>query len=310
MINKSTITEYEKKTKYPLLLFFQRFTAFLETDYKPIIDFYSGKLPQSPVSSFKNFEYLFNEIKNVFNVFENFSGQFRNTQWFLLEEKLEEIHNVLSTINKLPKWLRSSITSSSYSNTTQIVVALRHYQTIESLIDEAGFSNPEDNWIEVAMNNELEEEGYTTESNQSLQLNMTNSFKRINITSIVDSPQDDNILGKDLKKKLTYNTVEQDLEVLKPEDTFKQTVQILALLKKNDNPEFKEYGRNEKLVAGSNVNSIAYPILFKQMNEVFRTDDTIKNFRVTNIDRRADALFVEYEVRSRKNDVQIVSLPR
>ncbi len=61
-------------------------------------------------------------------------------------------------------------------------------------------------------------------------------------------------------------------------------------------------------MVGSNINSISYPILFRQLSALFKADDTIKSFTINKIDRTGDGVFIEYSIQSRLGDLQNISL--
>jgi hypothetical protein len=307
-LNKDILDEFEDITRYPITSFFEKVVLFIQNDHKLIVDYFSGKLKELPTVSFTNFDFLFSEIDKLFGIIQINNSSFSNFKWFLLIEEVEKIHNFLLTTNKISKWLRSSITSRSFSAYTEIEVGLKQSQTLEALSRDLGSRDSENDWVEIAFLNELEEENYTSEGGNILKANTSASIKKLNIKTIVDNLQGDKILGVDIYKKLTYDITEQDLKVLSPKETYKQSINILITLKKGDNPEFSDQGRNEKLTVGSNINSIAYPILFRQMKEVFATDDTIKSFVVTDVNRKQDGLFIEYEVVSRRGDLETLTM--
>ena len=307
-LNKDILDEFEDITRYPITSFFEKVVLFIQNDHKLIVDYFSGKLKELPTVSFTNFDFLFSEIDKLFGIIQINNSSFSNFKWFLLIEEVEKIHNFLLTTNKISKWLRSSITSRSFSAYTEIEVGLKQSQTLEALSRDLGSRDSENDWVDIAFLNELEEENYTSEGGNILKANTSASIKKLNIKTIVDNLQGDKILGVDIYKKLTYDITEQDLKVLSPKETYKQSINILITLKKGDNPEFSDQGRNEKLTVGSNINSIAYPILFRQMKEVFATDDTIKSFVVTDVNRKQDGLFIEYEVVSRRGDLETLTM--
>jgi hypothetical protein len=314
-INLEVIQDFENIIRYPIESFLKKVEFFSNNNYPEIINFYNGQGVSSNLGqSFSNLDYLINEIKRVFNSIEINRNLLKNFKWRLIIEHIENIENFLLSANNASRWLRSNITRTAFEAGTQLSVPLRQNQTIESIAADYVDSNNFDNdWVKIAINNELNEEDYTTEGGIVIDVSLNSNQTRssFNIEAIVDNPQGEKILGIDIKKKLTYVNDSNnfgDFEVLSPRDSFLQSALILMELRKRGNPEFPQDGLNKNLTAGNNLNSISYPTIFRQLTATFKTDDTFKNLTLDELKREQDALYMTFKFESRKGDLEKLTL--
>jgi len=113
------------------------------------------------------------------------------------------------------------------------------------------------------------------------------------------------VLGRDFANTISFE--DDDIKTLSPTDTFAQTIETLINVKKGDNPEFKTDGINPKFIVGSNVNNVTYPIIFRDLTNLFSTDDSIKSFSIVDINRTADSVEISFEVENRKGEISNTS---
>lgn len=308
-LDPSIVLEFESITQYPLTLFFQNFDSFIQKDYHNITSYYSGNIDTLNNSSFNNLKNLIKEVQKLFAVFSLNKDVFSNYKWWIFIDSIEKIDNALMMIDNSSKWLRSTISKGNFNPNPEVDIPFNQGQTLESLERNIlGSQNWNNTWANLAIKNDLREEDYTSEAGFLVKANFDYVLNNFRINSIVDNPIGENVLGKDLDKKLQFDTETNDLKVLTPKETFLQNVTILINLRKEDNPEFPDQGINPKLVVGSNVNSITYPILFRQLSALFKADDTIKSFTIIEINRIQDAVFIKFQVESRLGDIENVSL--
>lgn len=306
-INKETLLEFELLTNYPIQIFFKRIGDFLRIDFPQINSYYSGNIGSLNAQSFKNLDSLKLETETIFSTIQFNKNVFTNFKWWGFVEKIEEIDNSLMKIDNLSKWLRSSISKGNFNPNPEVNITFNQGQTLESIERNSLGSDDWDNtWLDLAIKNDLKEEDYTPEGGFLIKANLNYNFNNFKINSIVDNPIGDKILGVDIDKKITFE--DNDLKVLSPKKTFLQTVTIKVNLKKNDNPEFPDEGISVNMIAGSNINTIAFPILFRQLTSSFKEDDTIKSFSITEIKREQDAVFIVFNVESRLGNIQQTSL--
>lgn len=300
MVTKEVLQEFKSLTKYSIENYFQSFILFIQQDYPIIINYYLGDVVTNNSDAFKNLTLLRQESSRVLTIFQSNSSQLNNYKWWELLEQIEDIDTKLLTISVVSKWLRSSISTTSFNPNPEVTVPFRQGETLESIERTiVGETEWRDKWTDIAFKNDLAEEDYTSEGGNLLKINFNASSRVFQIESIVDNPNGENILGIDLDKKLQFDLSTQDLKVLTPRQTFTQTVQINLNLRKGDNPNFPEDGLNPKIVVGSTINAIAYPTMFRQIIDTFRKDDTIKNITFISVRRDQDAIFLDFEVQNR-----------
>ena len=307
LITSDILIEFENLTKYPIGSYFLGIDSFFKNDKQNIISYYSGDIDLLNNNSFNNLSFLINETRNLFSVFSLNKKKLTNYKWWILINQVEQIDTTLLLIDNASKWLRSTISRGNFNPNPEVDIPFNQGQTLETIERNIlGSVNWDDTWSDLALKNDLREEDYTSNGGFLLKANFNYTLNNFKINSIVDNPVGERILGVDINKKLQFEG--NDLSVLLPKETFTQNVKILINLRKGDNPEFFDQGINPKLVVGSNVNNITYPILFRQLSILFKADDTIGSFNITTINRKQDAVFLEFEVSSRLGDSQIISL--
>jgi hypothetical protein len=299
------LQEFYEKTGYPISTFIANFVNFIDNDYPKVVSYFSGENPTANAVAFNNLNSLLIENNKLFETVSLNSNVLNNYKWWVLIEEIENIDTRLSTIQNTSKWLRSSITQVNFTPTS-VGVILQQQQTLEQLSrNVANIKNWNDDWAQIAQQNGLEEEMYTTEGGNYLLISPQGS-NNIVLRTVVDNIVGDKILGIDLNKKIQFEN--NDLQVLSPRDTFIQTVQILSQLKLGDNPDYPQIGLNKKFIVGTNRNALSYPTIIRQMGESFSTDDTIKSFSIDNIRRESDALYLDFSVASRIGETQQISI--
>ncbi len=308
-LERQHLEEFEGIINYPLIKYFNTFILFFENDYQNIVDYYSGSNKIVNSTSFNNLSLLLLEIDKIFSLITLNKNRLNNYSHWEIIEQIEENHSRLLTIDNLPRWLRSTISKNDFNPNPEIDVALKQGQTLEMISRNIlGSENFDDDWPELAYKNALEEENYTSEGGLVLKANFNNDTQGFVIETIVDTIQGEKILGVDLDKKITFDSEENDLKVLSPRDTFLQSLKILSTLKQGDNPENPDDGINDRLTIGSNINTVSFPILFKQLIQIFRNDDTFSDFTIISIKRQQDGVFLDFSVKSRLDEQpQIIS---
>lgn len=284
--------------------FFSKCLAFFQNDYTTIVYYYSGRVKSITSKPFKVFEELSLECQEILEVFQENSFKMSSSKWWEMLEYLEDIDSQFQTLRKINKWSRSSSMTVGYSPTAQISYPLLQNQTLERVSqDILSSSNPQDDWINIALENQLTEEDYTREGGNLLKLNFNRTINTgIVINSVVDSLVGKSIYGKDLDRRLTIQ--DDDLIVLDYDQTIFQAVDILSKLKKNDHPDYPTLGLRTSVAVGGNRAALNFPIIDRQMSATFLSDDTLKGFRINSIKVDQDNLLVEFQVKTRLDEIQ------
>jgi hypothetical protein len=296
------LDEFRVITGMDIANYFQNALTFLNGDYLTIVNYYSGYTNSISSTPFENFDRLKKQNQQVFEVWKEHSNRFNNLKWFLLIEQIEEIDNRLKTLDNINKWSRSSLTKVAYDPSYQLDYILGQNQTLENVAQQVtGSSNSQDEWIDIALNNVLKEEDYTNEGGNDLKISFKRSNRNFNVTSVVDVISGKSIYGKDIYRKVQFEN--NDLKCLDYDATILQAANILANLRKNDNPDNPNSGLQSNIVAGGNKAIMNFPVIIRQMTQTFAGDDTLKNFTVNNIAIEQDNLQLDYIVSSRLNEV-------
>jgi hypothetical protein len=309
VLSSDIIEEFESITSFSLSSYLQSFKSFVKQDVSSIVNYYSGNISTLNTTSFNNLKSLIETTQDLFAIFALNQNVFQNYKWWVFISEIEKFESFLMTIDNSSKWLRSTISKANFNPNPEVDIPFNQGQTLESISrDILGSKDWSNTWSDLALKNDLREEDYTSEGGFLIKANFDYVQNNFQINSIVDNPIDERILGIDLHRKLQFDTTTQDLLVLSPKDTFFQNVTILINLRQGDNPEFYNQGINPKLIVGSNVNSLAYPVLFRQLSSLFKADDTIKSFMIIAINRLQDSVSIEFQVESRLGDLQNISL--
>jgi hypothetical protein len=295
----TAIEEFEEITGYPLLKYLSDYVRFNATHYDRILS-YNGGLVKSPfMPSFNLLANLLRRSRLLTETSNDFRDQLNRSDFWGVIEMCDDIKITLETVENSARYLRSSVTKKNFNTTQEVDHVLSSRQTLERVaLDVTGSIDKENDWIELAMKNDVKEEDYTPEGGLILQL--TSEESGTTVESVVDTLTKDSIYGKDIKRVLNFT--DNDLEILPPRKTFEQSVGILSQLRKGDNPEYNEDGIQTSLAVGQNYASFAYPIIVRQLNDTFKKDDTIRSIKVLGIKPQEDALFIEFEIESRAGD--------
>jgi len=300
-IPEGSIEDFTRATRYPLQDYFNRCVEFMDFHRLNIISYYSGYSSRPNEVSFSKLKRLLKQADAVESAVENNANNLRSAALWELYDVISDMKSALDTINNSSKWLRSAITKNNFSPDVEVEVTLNQLQTLEQLTGTIlGSTNRDQDWVRLALRNDLHEEAYTPEGGNKLQVSYKNRAT-IRLNSVVDNISGEKVYGIDLQRKLEFK--DNDLVALSYKDTLIQSVTILAKLRQGDTPEFPGDGIKSSLVVGSNKNSISYPVLFRQYYSTFRRDDTLKALAITNIVDEQDSLAIEFQVETRLGEV-------
>lgn len=301
LFSEDTIEKFTSITGFDVVSFMSDFAIFIGEDRSNIIDYYSGNIKAPDAKSFDFLNQLLIESEQVLNLVSLNRDSFENFAFWNLLEQLEKIHVSLLTVSNASKFLRSNITKNNFNPNPEIDIVLKQNQTLEQFSRNTLQSSDFDNdWIDVALRNDLNEEKYTPAGGVMLKASFKNGSSFF-INSVIDNITGLKIYGLDIQEKIEF--LDNDLVVLGYQNTIVQAVKILANLRQGANPEFPNEGIQSRLIAGSNVGAISYPSLFRQMFNTFSTDDTLKGFKITKIDQREDALFINFDIETRLSEL-------
>jgi len=295
-----TVIEYFKNiTGYNLSDFFSNYVDFINGKYNNIVSYYEGNSGIDK-AAFLELDNLVKEADKIVDLLSNNTVNLSsNVEFWELLENFENAQDKLYTIKNTPKWSRSSYVN-DFDRNTNVTFITKENQNLEDVSSQLGYDTPQDDWVNLAIKNDLSESDYDIEDGGAL-LKVTyanNSF--INIQSVVDIMQGLNGLGKDIDRNITIS--DNDIKVLSNEDTLNQAIKMKLEIRKGSVPEFPTIGT--QIVEGSSSSFLQYPILFRQLSQLFRLDDTIKSIEITDIRKDKDAVFIDITVVSKVEDLE------
>lgn len=304
-INLDVLAEFKSITSVDAQTYFTNAQTFLSTSYNRIVAYYSGKQSQANQSDFANFTQLQKDTESILALFRLSSKQLSNLKFWLLLDHVEDIDSRLSSLAKINKWSKSSLTNFGYDPAQQALYTLKSRQTLERVSqDVLGTATPDDDWVDIALTNQLREEDYTTAGGVTVQLSFPTINNGITINSVVAVMVGNAIYGVDFDQKIQFDEDAEDLLILSPEDTVTQSLNILANLKKNSNPDFPDLGLQSSVIIGASRASLNFPVIIRQMTEAFASDDSFKNFTLLSIQIVDDSLQISFQVQTRLNETK------
>jgi hypothetical protein len=293
--------KFKNTTGYDILEFFNRYSSFMDIYYPSIINYYSGgALDQN---AFFELDYLLKEVTKIEPLFLLNTNRMDTVDMWELLDLFSDVQVKLLTINKTGKWMRSSRLN---TNETGVKIDKIQYQneTIEMMANDLGYSDPQNDWMNIAINNQAKEEDYTLEGGTIFSVVFQNN-SNIGLDNIVDSGQGKRVLGKDVAKKISF--INNDLDVVEFEEAIAQSFEIKMNVQRNSIPEFPEYGINNELI-GTNAAALSYPALFRDVLALFRQDKRWSNVNLLDIYRKDDMIFMKIEATSILKDSLVTNI--
>jgi len=306
LYSQDILDKYKKFLNIDLLSYLTNFLIFVDKNSTDIVGYYSGTIPLKE-KSFKLLDGLLQSYYDLINLIKLNKHNFKSLQdWEILEE-IENIYGRLLTLSNCSKFLKSSILKGEFNLGVNKDYGLKYQQTLEMLSDTINDVDPQNNWTNLALKNDLIEEDYTPEGGTLLKVNFYKNRQISEITSVIDNLDvEKKINGIDIYKILTFE--DDDLKVLSYEDTLNQSVLIMMNLKKEDNPEFPDDGYDKDLIGG-NINMLQFPVFFRQLVSLFKKDDSIDSIALKTISREKDDFFMEFEIESTTHRLFTHSIP-
>ena len=296
------IAFFEDTTQYPLSDFLNGYTNFINIEYIDLIGYYKGLIIETPIDIFSKLNNLLTEYYKLSDIIQISKNSFETVAYWDLLDMIDNIGIELKTLEKLSKWLRSSITDSKYTGNVEVQEVLRQNESLENLTDRMGYTDQQEIWLDIARRNDLREEDYDKQGGNILMLVVKKLTESIFLESVVDNISGEKVYGLDLPVKLTFDSDEEDITVLNYKETVLQAAKILINLKRGDVPEFPTDGLQVDLIVGNSIGSIAYPIIFRQLYSIFDKDDTFKQLGIENILQQNDGISMDLLIRTKLNE--------
>lgn len=286
MISNMTVFEkFVKVTGINIESFFEEFNSFSTNFYSSILNYYNGK--DIDKEAFEFFDYLKEESDKVEEAIDQNGHAFDSLEFWNLVDIFSGIQASLDKIDVLYKWLRSSRTN-RYSQNIKLDYIQKQNQSLENISSNFGYSE-QDSWLDLAVQNNVEEEDYTNKGGKMLKAILPNR-NFFDFENVVDSLEGDNIYGKDIKKRFELSG--GDMSTISGRDNLRQIFEIIMSTIAGSIPEFPNFGI-PSYIYGTNINVIQYPSLFRSIIGMFQNDKRFVSFEVLNIKREDDSVHIQ-----------------
>ena len=301
MFTKDTLDDFYAETGINIEGVMDRFITFVDRQRGKIVEYYSGNSRLLDVDAFDSLNSVSEEVEQLLEQFYLWKDSFSRLDYWDLLEYVEEMRLKLMTTANISKFLRSSIEKGHFNRFIEAKYSMKQNQTLEDVANTALNSlNPVNDWVDIALRNDLREEDYNTRDGKLLSVVFDQNGGITNVMSVVDNINGENINGLDIYQKFTFE--DDDLKTLSYADTIKQAADIASKLRRKDNPEFPDDGIQSNAAVGNDVISISYPVIFRQLFNVFAKDDTFNSFSITNVKMEKDNLLLEAEIVTKYGD--------
>lgn len=276
-------SEFKDITGFDVKGFIEDSSAFLLSKSQILRAYYDGGNvnPERFLSELDGLVERYNEFLRVTRLNERI---FNNTLFWELIDVTEDLGVKLLLLTKYSKFLRSSRVSESGGDMVTINVSMGQNDTVEKLSNQYN-SDP----FQTFLDNDLNEEKYTNEGGNYLKFRF-NRYKSIKVQSIIDNPIGTRVYGKDIDKNFTFSS--DDIKVFTPEESVNQSFLILTGLRRGQIPENPNRGIDQKAAIGSNLKTIAYPTIMRQLIDAISTDDSFESVKVENVSTEKDSVFI------------------
>lgn len=301
---KEALDKFKKQTGYDIQSYFESFVLFCNSYYPLIVAYYTGESDVDIDDSFGRLDKLISQTKEIEPLFTLKASGLSGVDFWELLDTFTECQTKLWTIDNSSRWLRSSIIG-RYGSNVVIQRVLKTRETFENVVSQLGSNNPQDDWVDIAQNNLIEEEDYSANDGGGMFKINIREYGDFNIPNIVDNLDSEKILGKDIDKNFRFEN--NDLVTLKYQDAVKQALDTIIHTLKGSIPEFPNYGISNEII-GSSVNAIQYPSLFKNLINMFQRDFRWVSVNLLDLYREEDSIFMKIQAKTVTNNFLVTNI--
>lgn len=293
---------FQELTGYDIKSFFEDFVSFVNDDYPSIIDYYNGGTLVA--DSFLRLMELSKEANTIEPLFALHSNVLDDiSMWDILDD-FTEVQTKIATIKSSSRWLRSA--TNGRDNTVQMNRALKSGENFEDVSQSIKDVTPQDDWMNITIPQYIEEEDYSFQDGSGIfYINLKNTGN-VAVDTVVDALVDENILGRDIH--IDFEFVDDDLKTVTKEDAIKQALNIILNALKGCIPEFPEYGLSNEFI-GTTVNAIQYPVIFKDLMNMFQRDSRWSSVELLDVYTEEDAVFLKIQAETVTKTDYLANVP-
>lgn len=288
------IDDFDKITGLDFNAYLSRFKYFVEKHVPVIVGFYKGTYAHLSHDVYTELNALKTESKRYTEAILKHSHRFDNAEYWEIAEVIDEMAIRLKTIERTPRWVRSTFASLDKNTNTEVDVNLPSMTTLEELAARSGYEDPQNSWVSIAMRNDLDEEDYTPDGGNLLNVNLAGGNSVI-INDVVDVMSGDNAYGKDIYRVMTFEN--DDLVTVEGEACMIQCYEVLIGMQRGSVPEFPEMGIGE--VLAGNIAAFAYPTILRQVHRTMYRDDSVESVGINKFDTDGDAVIMDIFIESK-----------
>lgn len=299
-----TIFKFIDRTGFNIQTYVLDYKNFMANDYSKIVNYYAGQTEDLSATASKALRDITNESQKLEDVLINITEFDRLDDWELVYF-IDTIRCKIKTINKISKFLRSAKYEGFNESTLNIDHTFADNETPE-MVAALESDDPDNAWVDILRKNHVLETDYTSGVGGWTIMLGRDSLTNYSLNSVVDNLQGDNVYGKDIDINMVYE--DDDLKVLAPRETLRQSVYVLSQLRQGDIPEFVEMGLSENMVIGGNIGVLNVPFIVRQMTETFKTDDTLTQLQVKKVETIEASLYIEFDVNTFRSEVESASI--
>ena len=188
----STVTDnFKNITSYDIEKFFNSYTYFINNFYGKIISYYRGE--NIDKDSFNYLDTLMLETEKIDGLWDFYYKSFNLTDYWELLHTYENIKIKLDTVSNSARWLRSSRTD-RFSSNTVINYVQKQGESIERITQNFGSQDKENDWTTISVDNDLNEEKYTSKGGVLLKIRLLNAAN-FEVKNIIDTFSKENLYG-------------------------------------------------------------------------------------------------------------------
>lgn len=275
--------EFKNITGFDVRSFIEDASVFLLSKSQILRAYYDGN-NVNPEKFLNELDKLIDRYAEFTRVTRLNSRIFDNTLFWELVDLTEDLGVKLLLLTQYSRFLRSSRTSESGGDMIMINTSLGQNDNVEKLANQYS-ADP----LQTFIDNDLNEEKYTSEGGNYLKFRF-NKYKSVKVQSIIDNPIGKRVYGKDIDKNFSF--LFNDIKCLTPEESVNQSFLILTGLRKGQIPENPDRGIDIKVAVGSNLKTITYPTIMRQLIGTIGTDDSFERVSVESVSLENDSVFI------------------
>lgn len=275
------IIEFEKITKFPLILLLEKYAYFNENYLANLKLYFSGSVDDIDVNAIDAMNELKRNCAELLSIINSYNNKLSDCGFWELIDYLENLNDNIEKITKLPKYYHVTKTISGYKPIVESDGNVGGMRTFEDVENELRYDNfdTQTTWEQIMLNNDIEETAWEIDELKQVKYTIS-APKSIQVSTILDILQGDNIYGKDIGRKIAFDG--NDLLLVKYDDNIKQKCEILLNLKKGDVPEMPLFGVDNKFL-GEGVKAFSYNEVFTQIENNFLQNDIFDTVEIYDV---------------------------